>query len=298
WESYNDIQDSNKVLLSESIDRILLDAALTPVHLVAEDDTGGNESDPEILMAASFHQVFSNYERIGGIGFGLNRASENDFSGLGAGQTGTKSALAVRPGQLKICRSDASKAKFLTRHVKDALANKHNVIIDCCEQQQIHAINEELSEAGVHPFQVTSENWLPDYLAQALRQPVCLVVPFSVANIPYWPRTISERTKLNLLVISLGVSESWREHLRRLHDLRTRAQVKQIWTVAGIRDNSIVNGKPGQWLMLMLPGFLRSKFYSILLAHKQKETDRHRLRSNHSLLRYERELQDLLAFSG
>jgi len=51
-------------------------------------------------------------------------------------------------------------------------------------------------------------------------------------------------------------------------------------------------------ILNLMPTMLRDAIVTALMRHKQKEADRHRSRTIKALIKYEKDLDDLLAFSG
>ncbi|MBX2867087.1 MAG: hypothetical protein KTR18_00320 [Acidiferrobacterales bacterium] len=303
--------------LFEDIDLILSEGAMTPVYLY--DDLPVNEepnnpsSKDSIIAASNFFRVFSTYGRVGGFGTMLDKSTAQIFSYYPVTQirmdcleielesfttpqtetvrsrwhvcTSDQSFPAEIAAIVKTLRKISSRDKISTRIVIERVpANKLDEFTTAIRRLNLNVLIGE-------PISLKAQ-------IETLSSGECLLVPFSLSRIPETVNEGVEIKKGRYEVITCGFEESFRAELRKRVSLKRFVSECRFHGVVEDNFHGLLASSAMAKCVSYLPDLIKKGILQILIRHKQKESDRHRARTLQALIKYEEEMDDLLAFSG
>ena len=303
--------------LIDDIDLILSEGAMTPVHLYDDGVTAtGSETqstDESIVSASNFFRVFSTYGRLGGFGAQLDTSTAKIFSHYPVSQSrldGLENALEsfttpqtenVRC-QLHVMSKSHGYASQVVELVKHLQGNKAKtsltgrVILDRVPMKDLPELEAALKIAN--PDVVIGDAVFLQSQIKTLPPGGCLLLPFSLSRIPNSIVNEGESRQGQFEVCSLGFEESFRAELRKRVCLKTMIEDWRFHILLTDSYQELALSSGVTRCINWLPGVVKKIILGALIRHKQKEFDRHRSRTLKAMIKYEEELDDLLAFSG
>ncbi len=287
--------------LVEDIDLILVDAIMTPVHLLKPGVDPGNLeiTEDEIIASSSFHKIFSKYVGIGGVGVRFDQFANQCLEQYGIPQIKLEKIMQTSPLTAHQFLPNISDFVNETlRLIMTAVERNQIVIVDGCPEDEREKLIRRLREEAIQASQIHPNELLQSFLNKPKSRIGCYITTHPIASLVEISVQCPKIQMYDLVVVSLSCSKSYCTEQKRSDRVRQLFAADKYEKILALNNEDIGIPKIIIRLLLLLPKIVVRCVVSSLILHKQKEYDRHRFRSNQALLRYEREIDDLIAFSG